>query len=261
MHYNPYMTISELQSALKRKELSLPELLEQVQERAKACAKLNGFIEVFDTDSILALHRDNQESFLNGIPGAIKDNIAQKNRGLTCASAILKGFISPYDATVIERLKNAGTVLVGRTNMDEFAMGSSGETSAYGRSKNPWDETCVPGGSSSGSAIAVAAGVVPWALGTETGGSVRLPAALCGIVGLKPTYGRVSRYGIVAYGSSLDQVGIFTRTVQDNALVLEAMAGLDASDSTTRAIPVQKYSEVLQQPLKKGLRIGLVSQA
>jgi aspartyl-tRNA(Asn)/glutamyl-tRNA(Gln) amidotransferase subunit A len=193
---------------------------------------------------------------LRGIPLALKDNICVRGMQATCGSSILAGYHPPYDATVTERLNAAGAVIVGKTNCDEFAMGSSNENSAYGAVRNPWDTERVPGGSSGGSAAAVAARIVPAALGSETGGSVRQPAALCGIVGVKPTYGRVSRYGLVAFGSSLDQVSVFGLTVRDAALVLHAIAGRDERDATTADVEVPDYVADLGGDLK-GARIGV----
>ncbi|HEV2861950.1 MAG TPA: Asp-tRNA(Asn)/Glu-tRNA(Gln) amidotransferase subunit GatA [Pyrinomonadaceae bacterium] len=193
---------------------------------------------------------------LRGVPVALKDNICVRGLQATCGSRILAGYHPPYDATVVERLNAAGAVIVGKTNCDEFAMGSSNENSAYGPVRNPWDTERVPGGSSGGSAAAVAARIVPVALGSETGGSVRQPAALCGIVGVKPTYGRVSRYGLVAFGSSLDQVSVFGLTVRDVALVLHAIAGRDERDTTTADVPVPDYAAGLSTDLK-GARIGV----
>ncbi|MBQ7478896.1 MAG: Asp-tRNA(Asn)/Glu-tRNA(Gln) amidotransferase subunit GatA [Selenomonadaceae bacterium] len=195
-------------------------------------------------------------SFLEGIPGAIKDNICTKGIPTTCASKILEHFVPPYNATVMEKLQKEHPVILGKANMDEFAMGGSTENSAYYPTRNPWNTECVPGGSSGGSAAAVAAGTAIWALGSDTGGSIRQPASFCGVVGLKPTYGRVSRYGLVAYASSLDQIGPLTRDVTDCAHVLNVIAGLDEMDSTSSAAAVPDYTKSLVEDVK-GLKIGL----
>jgi aspartyl-tRNA(Asn)/glutamyl-tRNA(Gln) amidotransferase subunit A len=196
---------------------------------------------------------------LAGVPIAIKDVLCTLGELTTCGSRMLAEFRPPYDATVIAKLKAADAVLIGRTNMDEFAMGSSTENSAFGPTRNPWDTDRIPGGSSGGSAAAVAADLAPIALGTDTGGSIRQPAALCGVVGLKPTYGRVSRYGLVAYASSLDQIGPFSHDVADTALLLGAIAGRDPRDSTSVDTPVPDYLGTLETP-PKGLRIGVVRE-
>ena len=255
-----FATIKELRTTLDKKEVSAQELAQFFARRFEEHdAVIESALEVFETDSVLAASASS--GTLYGIPGLIKDNISQVGRGLTCASKILQGFTAAYDATATARLKKEGALLLGRANMDEFAMGSSGETSAYKITKNPWNTAHVPGGSSSGSAAAVAAGLTPWSLGTDTGGSVRQPAAFCNLVGIKPTYGLISRYGVVAYGSSLDQIGVMTRTVYDNALVLSTIAGHDPKDSSSLAVAQKDYTACLNGKIPAGLRIGIVENA
>ena len=223
-----------------------------------------------EVQAFLALNRENalkqadeleetpfeERGPLFGLPVGVKDNIVTEGIETTASSKILEGFNPIYDATVVRKLREAGMITVGKINMDEFAMGSSNENSAYKKTKNPWNLAHVPGGSSGGSAAAVAAGEVPFALGSDTGGSIRQPAAFCGVVGMKPTYGRVSRFGLIAFASSLDQIGPITRTVEDNALLLEAISGVDEMDSTSANVEVPKFSEAIGKSIK-GLRIGV----
>ncbi len=225
-----------------------------------AFLRVNGD-EALNQAELLDNRRNRGETLgrLAGLPVAVKDVLVTTEGHTTCGSRILENFRSPYDATVINKLKKSDAVLIGRTNMDEFAMGGSTENSAFGTTRNPWDIERIPGGSSGGAAAAVAASMVPLSVGTDTGGSIRQPAGLCGVTGMKPTYGRVSRYGLVAFASSLDQVGPLARTVEDAALLLEVLAGHDPADSTSINEPVPEYSQTVRQPLK-GLRLGLVRE-
>jgi aspartyl-tRNA(Asn)/glutamyl-tRNA(Gln) amidotransferase subunit A len=237
---------------LIEKKANAPDILDSVWKRVEAVDKdIKAF--VFKNK---AADAKNKKGKLAGIPVLIKDNICVKGEDTTCGSRILKGFKPPYDATVTRRLKDEGAVLIGKANMDEFAFGSSCETSCYGPTKNPWDLKRIPGGSSGGSAAAVSAGETIMALGSDTGGSIRQPAALCGVVGLKPTYGRVSRYGLIAFASSLDQIGPITKDVKDAALLLNVIAGYDEMDSTSVDMPVSDYTRSLTKDVK-GLTIGV----
>lgn len=255
-----FASIKDLKLMLEKKEMSAQELLQCCVDRFKKYDEdLGSALEIFDVQSVGA--GSSAQGPLAGIPGLIKDVIVQKGRETTCASKILKGYIGTYDATAVKRLKEAGALCMGRANCDEFAMGSSNEYSAYKVVKNPWDASRVAGGSSGGSVAAVAAGLVPFSLGTETGGSIRTPAVFCGIVGSKPTYGLVSRYGLVAYGSSLDQIGVATRTVYDNALVLSLIAGNDAHDSSSVKEQKFDFTQNLTGKIKPGLTIGVLDDA
>lgn len=255
-----FATIRDLRSKLDSKEVSAAELRAFYRSRFETFdSELHSAIEVFDEKESDSSQLGS--GILNGIPGLIKDNICINGKQATCASKILEHFTAPYNATAIERLAQEGACFIGRANMDEFAMGSSTETSAYAKTRNPWDTSRVPGGSSGGSAAAVAAGLVPWALGSETGGSVRQPAALCGVVGLKPTYGLISRYGLIAYGSSLDQIGTVTHTAYDAAILLSVMAGHDLKDSSSLAVEKKDYTRSLDGTLPPGIRIGVVENA
>ena len=256
-------TIAELASGLQKGDFSSEELTTSFLQRIKQFdPELNSFITVSEEHAMAqakaadALIASGKATALTGIPFGQKDIFCTNGIKTTCGSKMLDNFIAPYDSTVIHKFNLAGSVMLGKTNMDEFAMGSSNETSYYGGVKNPWDTSTVPGGSSGGSAAAVAARLVPAATGTDTGGSIRQPAALCGITGLKPTYGRVSRYGMIAFASSLDQAGTFTQTAEDSALMLNVMAGFDEKDSTSVDKEVPDYTANLNQDLK-GLKIGL----
>ncbi|MCC5811151.1 MAG: Asp-tRNA(Asn)/Glu-tRNA(Gln) amidotransferase subunit GatA [Ectothiorhodospiraceae bacterium] len=256
-------TVAELAAGLAAGTYSSEELTRDCLQRINGIgSELNAFVTVAEEHALTAAREADRRrargeaGLLSGIPLAHKDIFCTNGIRTSCGSRMLDNFISPYDAHVVERMQTAGMVMLGKTNMDEFAMGSSNENSFYGPVKNPWDTTAVPGGSSGGSAAAVAARLVPAATGTDTGGSIRQPAAMCGITGLKPTYGRVSRYGMIAFASSLDQAGPMARSAEDCALLLEAMAGFDSRDSTCVNQPVPRYSETLDADLK-GLKIGL----
>ena len=260
------LSVVELATGLRQKQFSATELARHFIARSEAHnGLLNGYITLTPeralADAAVADARlaSGQAGPLNGIPLAQKDIFCTDGIRTTCGSRMLKNFVAPYDATVVERLAAAGTVLLGKTNMDEFAMGSSNETSHFGLVRNPWDTDRVPGGSSGGSAAVVSARLAPVATGTDTGGSIRQPAALTGISGIKPTYGRVSRYGMIAFASSLDQAGIMAPSAEDCALFLEAIAGFDPRDSTSVDVPVPAYSAELGQSVK-GLRIGVVRE-
>jgi aspartyl-tRNA(Asn)/glutamyl-tRNA(Gln) amidotransferase subunit A len=259
-------SVAELSAALQARQVSSVEVTRTLLDRVERHqANLNAFISITAEAALAEAARADvrlgrkDAGPLTGIPIAHKDIFCTQGEKTTCGSRMLAEFVSPYDATVVERLRAAGVVMLGKTNMDEFAMGSSNETSFFGPVRNPWDVTRVPGGSSGGSAVAVAARLTPAATATDTGGSIRQPAALCGVTGFKPTYGRVSRFGMIAFASSLDQGGLITRSAEDAALLLGVMAGFDERDSTSVELPVPDYAAALGQPLK-GLKIGVLKE-
>ncbi len=258
------LTVHELQEKIKNKELTVTEItnayIDRINEKEK---DVNAFITLLTDDASKKakeieekINNGEIKSDLAGIPIGIKDNICTKGVRTTCASKMLENFISPYNATIAQKLDDAGLINLGKMNMDEFAMGSSTENSAFAKTKNPWNLNTVPGGSSGGSAAAVAADLVPWALGSDTGGSIRQPASLCGVVGLKPTYGLVSRYGLVAFASSFDQIGPITKDVKDCAILLNLLAGHDEKDTTSVDMPKIDYVSKLNNNVK-GLKIGV----
>jgi aspartyl-tRNA(Asn)/glutamyl-tRNA(Gln) amidotransferase subunit A len=258
----PFRTAREIRDAVAARQTTAVEVCEHTLARIDAVnGSLNAFLAVAAERALDCARSVDRESAkrgapLAGVPVAVKDNIVMRGVKTTAASRMLEQFVSPYDATVVTRLERAGAVIVGKTNCDEFAMGSSTENSAFGPSRNPWNPEYIPGGSSGGSAVAVAAGMTPVALGSDTGGSIRQPASLCGITGLKPTYGRVSRYGLIAFASSLDQVGPLARTAYDAALMLSVLAGADLSDSTASQEPVADYVGALTGDIR-GVRLGV----
>ncbi len=260
-------SIRDLHTQLKRKERSATELTQETLQRIEQVEpKLHAFLHLMADQALAQAQQVDEQiargeaiSPLAGIPIGIKDNMCMAGTPTTCGSQILKNFIAPYESTVTQKLRDAGAVLVGKTNLDEFAMGSSTETSAYQLTANPWDLSRVPGGSSGGSAAAVAAGECVVAIGSDTGGSIRQPAAFCGVVGMKPTYGLVSRYGLVAFASSLDQIGPFARSVEDAAILLQAIAGHDPRDSTSLKVTIPDYAAQLSPDLK-GRKIGVIKE-
>lgn len=260
-------TAAEQRKALLNKEISAVELVKETIEQVKAVdGELGAFNSLCEEQAIETAQNVDKKiangekiPALAGIPLALKDNMNYKGSKTTASSKILENFVSPYDATVVKKLKENFIPIIGKTNLDEFAMGSSNENSAFKNVKNPWDLNKVPGGSSGGSAAAVAGFESTISLGSDTGGSIRLPASFCGIVGLKPTYGRVSRYGLIAFASSLDQIGPFARSVEDAALLLEAISGYDKNDSTSLNLPVPNYAAALKKDIK-GLKIGVIKE-
>ena len=248
-------TVRELQDMIADQSVSSDEVYQLYLNRIKAMNdSINAFISIESDETSSGTEENDSE--IKGVPYALKDIFCSEGDKTTCGSKMLSNFVSPYDATVVKNLRKKGTIILGKTNMDEFAMGSSNETSFYGNVLNPWDTERTPGGSSGGSAAAVAAGMAPIALGTDTGGSIRQPAALTGITGLKPTYGRCSRYGMIAFASSLDQAGILSISAEDAAIFLEHMAGYDHKDSTSSMEEVPKYTEFLNDNLS-GKVVGL----
>ena len=256
------LSLSALSQALQNKKISSVELCTHYLQRIKEAQALNAFITIDEEHALQTAKQADKRiqqglaTPLTGLPLAHKDNICTRQSPTTCASKMLANFTAPYNATVVQRLVNEGCITLGKTNLDEFAMGSSNETSFFGPVANPWKFDAVPGGSSGGSAAAVAARLVPIATGSDTGGSIRQPAALCGITGLKPTYGLVSRYGLVAYASSFDQIGLMAPSAEDIALILPTIAGFDEHDSTSLTCKIPNYLETLHQPIRS-LRIGL----
>ena len=258
-----FKSIVELRAMLDEKSISTSELIQESFELAKKYKELNCFItmnEESGTEKANAIDQNEKgASWLSGIPIAQKDLFCTEGLRTTCSSKILSNFIPPYTATAVQKLEDAGSITIGKTNMDEFAMGSSNETSFFGNVHNPWKKGYVPGGSSGGSAAAVAAGIVPAATGTDTGGSIRQPAAHCGITGLKPTYGRISRWGMIAFASSLDQAGPLARTAEDCAILLNTMSGHDLNDTTSLSSDVPDFLENINQPID-GLKIGVIKE-
>lgn len=261
------LTVSEIARKIKEKEITIKEVLDSVYNRIENVEeKVSAYVtltkeQAYNRATKLQERLDNGEDIgiMGGVPIAIKDNICTNRIKTTCSSKMLENFVPFYDATVIEKLEDAGAIIIGKTNMDEFAMGSSTENSAIKKTKNPWDLERVPGGSSGGSAAAVACDIAPCALGTDTGGSIRQPASFCNVVGLKPTYGLVSRYGIVAYASSLDQVGPLTKSVEDAAILLNVIAGKDEKDTTSADIPKKDYLKSIKDDIK-GKKIGVPTE-
>ena len=258
-----YKTISQLREMIDAKSISSQELVKETLKLAESLKELNCFVTMNKDEGIKkAIEVDGtntSNSLLKGIPLAQKDLFCTEGLRTTCSSKILADFVPPYTATAVEKLENAGSITIGKTNMDEFAMGSSNETSFFGNVHNPWKKGYVPGGSSGGSAAAVAAGIVPAATGTDTGGSIRQPAAHCGITGIKPTYGRVSRWGMIAFASSLDQAGPLARSAEDCAILLNEMSGYDPKDTTCLNVENTNLLQSINQPIK-GLKIGIVKE-
>lgn len=261
-------TIKGLHQQLVKKERSASEITQETLDRIAAVEpKVKAFLTVTAEQALAQAKQVDTKiaagekiGLLEGIPLGIKDNMCTQGIKTTCGSQILANFVPPYESTVTQKLRQAGAIAVGKTNLDEFAMGSSTENSGYQVTANPWDITRVPGGSSGGSAAAVAAGECVVSLGSDTGGSIRQPASLCGVVGLKPTYGLVSRFGLVAYASSLDQIGPFARNVEDAAILLGAIAGHDPRDSTSLKVEIPDYTQYLQPEIKKGLKVGIIKE-
>lgn len=257
-----HYSLKQLSSALNNRQLSSVELIQYFIKQIQNNADLNSFISLDEEYALKEaqhadqLYKKGEVKPLTGIPMGLKDLYCTQRMKTTCGSKMLMNFQAPYEATIVSKLREHGAIILGKTNMDEFAMGSSNENSYFGPVKNPWDKECVSGGSSGGSAAAVAAGLIPFSIGSDTGGSIRQPAAFCGISGIKPTYGLVSRYGMVAYASSLDQAGPFANSAEDLAIILHAMAGFDKKDSTSVETPIPDYPKEITKPLNK-TRIGL----